>query len=110
MRAGDGAPQHPKKEREEEVQAEAFLRAHQWGLAEGVMSKAYNNVPHDGLLRHMAKIDMPPVWIQLLRRLYRNNTIVASFGGRVTDSVPVRRGPKQGCHLPQSCLCCMPQR
>lgn len=63
------------------------------------VSKAYDNVPHDGLLRHLADIGMEPVWVELLHRLYEGNTVVASFGGRVTDPVPVRRGLKQGCPL-----------
>ncbi|KAL3173741.1 hypothetical protein MRX96_041544 [Rhipicephalus microplus] len=47
----------------------------------------------------MQNMDMPPTWIDLLQRLYSNNTVIATFGQTSTEPVSVCRGLKQGCTL-----------
>ncbi|KAH7985149.1 hypothetical protein HPB49_026582 [Dermacentor silvarum] len=44
----------------------------------------------------MADIRLPQVWIGLLHRLYKDNTVVARFGGAQSQPVVVMRGLKQG--------------
>lgn len=63
------------------------------------VAKAYDSVPHDGLLRCMTDIGMPLEWVDLLRRLYSQNTVVAFFAGVHSEPVSVDRGLKQGCPL-----------
>lgn len=63
------------------------------------VSKAYDNVPHDTLLRSLQALEMPPTWVDVLHRLYTNNTVVATVNGAVSDEVPVQKGLKQGCPL-----------
>ncbi|KAH6945920.1 hypothetical protein HPB50_010670 [Hyalomma asiaticum] len=48
------------------------------------VAKAYDSVPHGHLLSRMEGLSMPPVWIELLRRLYTDNTVEANFGGTRT--------------------------
>lgn len=63
------------------------------------VAKAYDSVPHGHLLSRMEDLNMPPVWIELLRRLYTGNTVETTFGGTRTRPVTVQRGLKQGCPL-----------
>ncbi|KAH6920536.1 hypothetical protein HPB50_028475 [Hyalomma asiaticum] len=72
------------------------------------VAKAYDSVPQDLLLQRMTDLEMPRVWTDLLRRLYRDNTVVARFCGVMTEPVAVKCGLKQGCPLsPPCCTCCM---
>ncbi|KAH7941361.1 hypothetical protein HPB49_012701 [Dermacentor silvarum] len=63
------------------------------------VAKAYDSVPHNLLLSRMDDLGMPPVWIDLLRRLYTGNTIETRFGETRARPVEVKRGLKQGCPL-----------
>lgn len=63
------------------------------------VSKAYANVPHDTQLRSLQAVEMPPTWVDVLHRLYTNNTVVATLNGAVSDEVPVQKGLKQRCPL-----------
>ncbi|KAH7966326.1 hypothetical protein HPB49_015292 [Dermacentor silvarum] len=47
----------------------------------------------------MDDLGMPPVWIDLLRRLYTGNTVETRFGETRARPVEVKRGLKQGCPL-----------
>lgn len=51
------------------------------------------------MLSRMSALNMPPPLVDMLRRLYKNNTVVACLGGAQSLPVPVRRGLKQGCPL-----------
>ncbi|KAH6935105.1 hypothetical protein HPB50_003421 [Hyalomma asiaticum] len=63
------------------------------------VAKAYDSVPHGHLLSRMEGLSMPPVWIEMLHRLYTGNIVEANFGGTRTRPVTVQRGLKQGCPL-----------
>lgn len=63
------------------------------------VAKAYDSVPHEPMLSRMSALNMPPPLVDMLRRLYKNNTVVACLGGAQSLPVPVRRGLKQGCPL-----------
>lgn len=63
------------------------------------VAKAYDSVPHNLLLSRMDDLGMPPVWIDLLRRLYTGNTVETRFGETRARPVEVKRGLKQGCPL-----------
>lgn len=47
----------------------------------------------------MSALSMPQTLVDILRWLYENNTVVACLGDSQSQSVPVRRGLKQGCPL-----------
>lgn len=63
------------------------------------VTKAYDNVPHGRMLQHMSELAMQSKWIDLLRRLYTSNKVVACFGEVHTEPVAIHRGLKQGCPL-----------
>ncbi|KAH7986575.1 hypothetical protein HPB49_025900 [Dermacentor silvarum] len=51
------------------------------------------------MLSRMSALNMPPPLVDMLRRLYENNTVIACLGGAQSLPVPVCRGLKQGCPL-----------
>lgn len=63
------------------------------------IARAYDSVSHDGLLRCMADINTLLEWIDLLHRLYSQNTAVAFFAGVHSELVIVGGGHKLGCPL-----------
>ncbi|KAH7967448.1 hypothetical protein HPB49_024871 [Dermacentor silvarum] len=61
-----------------------------------IARKGIASVPHNLLLPRMDDLGMPPVWIDLLRRLYTSNTVETRFGETRARPVEVKRGLKQG--------------
>lgn len=43
------------------------------------VTKAYDNVPHELLLRHLEALGMTPTWTGLIRRLYADSTVIATL-------------------------------
>ncbi|KAG0414665.1 hypothetical protein HPB47_008157, partial [Ixodes persulcatus] len=59
----------------------------------------YDSVPHSLLIKRLQQLNMPEPWVELIKRLYDGNQVMATFNGAFSADVPVRRGLRQGCPL-----------
>lgn len=63
------------------------------------VKKAYNNVPHATLFKHLGTLGMAQPLLDTIRRLYMGNTVMALFANAQSERVTVHKGLQQGCSL-----------
>lgn len=62
-------------------------------------SKAYDNVPHGGLIQKLSKYGIGGKILQLIKNIYSNPKIKVKLGDKTSSSYSYKKGVKQGCPL-----------
>ena len=69
------------------------------------LEKAFDRVDHDFLWSVLEKFNFPAVFINCLKRLYKNATSKVLFNGFLTNAFPIETSVRQGCPLSMALFC-----
>ena len=63
------------------------------------MSKAFDTVPRDILLRKLHDVGIKGNVFNIIRSIYSNDCAYMKIDGKITTSFPINQGVRQGCIL-----------
>lgn len=61
--------------------------------------KAFDNVSHDYLIKTLQNFNIPIAFINIIKKLYSNSSVVLKHRGKLLSRVPFSKGIRQGCPL-----------
>lgn len=62
-------------------------------------SKAFDNVSHDYLFKILTHFNFPESFINIIKKLYTNSTILIKHKGKLLSNIKFSKGIRQGCPL-----------
>ena len=78
------------------------------------LTKAFDTVNHDGLLKILARFGCPPKFLTILRQFHEGQQGQVKHSGSLSGSFPISNGVQQGCVMAPTLLsivfCIMRQR